>query len=240
MKFTAFLPPIKSPVLYYLSGLTCNEDNFITKGGAIRRASELGLALIAPDTSPRGLVIQGHEVRWDIGEGASFYVNATTEKWMKYKMFTYITVELFNLCGEFVDNSKASIFGHSMGGHGALIAALKTNNYKSVSAFAPICNPSQSDWGKIAFKEYMNSDGKDYDATELSKAYAGPPLDVMIDQGTKDQFYISGQLMTEAIAAVKNENVRVDIRMREGFDHSYWFVQTFMNEHIDFHYKHLS
>lgn len=194
MNFAVYLPPQaesgKVPVIYWLSGLTCTEMNFVQKAGAQKYASEHGLMIVCPDTSPRGLKIPGDSDSWDFGEGASFYVDATQEPWNKnYKMYSYVTSELPEIiAANFpVSEGKQSIMGHSMGGHGALICALKNPGlYKSVSVFAPICNPCKCPWGKKAFGNYLGaeetSSWKDWDATELMKVYKGPEIHLLLDQ----------------------------------------------------------
>jgi S-formylglutathione hydrolase len=253
MKFNVFLPTTatneqKVPVLFFLSGLTCTEDNFFHKSGAFHKASQLGIAIVAPDTSPRGLNIPGDSDSWDFGVGAGFYVNATTEKWGKnYKMYDYITVELHNLIFEHLplDPTRISVFGHSMGGHGALIVALKNpGKYKSVSAFSPICNPINCPWGQKAFSGYLGDDAskwKEYDATELMKNHVGEPLNILIDQGDADDFYLKKQLLPEAFQeACKLKALPLNLRFQAGYDHSYYFISTFVSEHIEFHAKFLS
>ncbi|MEM8778396.1 MAG: S-formylglutathione hydrolase, partial [Cyanobacteria bacterium P01_G01_bin.49] len=207
MNFSVYLPPQaateKVPVLYYLSGLTCTEENFTVKAGAQRYAAEYGLILVAPDTSPRQTGIPGEDDSWDIGSGAGFYVNAVAEPWNKhYQMYDYVVEELPKLVADLfpIKVDKQGIFGHSMGGHGALICALKNpDKYCSVSAFAPIAAPMQCPWGQNAFKTYLGNDSslyQDYDARELVKKN---PLNspILIDQGTADQFYEQKQLLPE-------------------------------------------
>ncbi|KAJ1943498.1 hypothetical protein FBU59_002892 [Linderina macrospora] len=255
MTFNIFLPDAavnsteKVPVLYYLSGLTCNEDNMITKGGALKYLSEHKIALVAPDTSPRGCGVPGEEDDWELGTGAGFYVDATQEPWAKhYRMYTYVHSELQALVGEMfsVDAKRTSVFGHSMGGHGALVLALRNpGHYRSVSAFAPICHPSTSNWGRKQFAAYLGANEEDwrkYDATELVKEYEGEELPVLIDQGGDDPFYKSKQLQpSHFVIATESSrrNVRLENRVQPGYDHSYWFVQSFMESHIEFHAKHL-
>ncbi|EGF78255.1 hypothetical protein BATDEDRAFT_30493 [Batrachochytrium dendrobatidis JAM81] len=252
MKFSVFLPKSVSkaiPALYFLSGLTCNEDNFITKAGAIKKASQLGLALICPDTSPRGLGIDGEDDSWDFGSGAGFYVNATESKWSRYQMYSYIMHELPELVNAHlpIDPSRVSIFGHSMGGHGALVCALgNPGHFKSVSAFAPISNPIHCKWGVKAFGGYLGTENKEswkqYDATELASKYTGPKLAVLIDQGSEDSFLQDGQLLPDRFVASANTNeshLLVEYRLQEGYDHSYWFISTFVDDHLEFHWKHL-
>ncbi|ELK08871.1 S-formylglutathione hydrolase [Pteropus alecto] len=227
MKFAVYLPPKaetgKCPALYWLSGLTCTEQNFISKSGYHQAASEHGLVVIAPDTSPRGCNIKGEDESWDFGTGAGFYVDATEDPWKtNYRMYSYVTKELPQLINASfpVDPQRMSIFGHSMGGHGALICALKNpGKYKSVSAFAPICNPVLCPWGKKAFSGYLGTDlnkWKAYDATHLVKSYPGSQLDILIDQGKDDQFLSDGQLLPDNfIAACTEKKIPVVFRLQE-------------------------
>lgn len=248
MKFAIYLPPQidtdKVPVLYWLSGLTCTEQNFITKAGAQRFLSSLGIALVAPDTSPRGCNIEGEDDSYDFGSGAGFYVDATEEKWKEnYKMYSYVTSELPELIQTNfnVNPAKKSIFGHSMGGHGALICTLKNPGmYRSVSAFSPICNPINCPWGQKAFTGYLGTDReewKKWDATELVKTYKGPPFSyVFIDQGKADNFLSEGQLLPENfVQSAQDGGVPVVLRMQEDYDHSYYFIATFIEDHIRHH-----
>jgi S-formylglutathione hydrolase len=204
----------------------------------------LGIALICPDTSPRGITIEGDNDSWDFGTGAGFYVNATNPKWKPYQMYDYVNQELFELVKQHLPLHKdhVSIFGHSMGGHGALISALKNpQKYRSVSAFAPICNPINCPWGVKAFSGYLGDDKetwKEYDATELASTYAGPPLDILIDQGSKDQFLIQQQLLPDRFCEKKSAKIALEYHLREGYDHSYWFIQSFVDSHLEFHSKH--
>ncbi|XP_035693147.1 S-formylglutathione hydrolase-like [Branchiostoma floridae] len=251
MNFGVYLPPQaesgKCPVLYWLSGLTCTEQNFVTKACAQRAAAKHGIIIIAPDTSPRGCNIEGEEDGWDFGTGAGFYVNATEDKWKtNYRMYSYVTEELPSVVNSSfpVDSDRQSIFGHSMGGHGALICYLKNpGKYRSVSAFAPICNPINCPWGQKAFSGYLGSNKdtwKEYDASELVKKYQGPPVDILIDQGKADNFLPAGQLLPDNfVAACKESKVPVVLRMQEGYDHSYYFMASFMDDHIKHHAKHL-
>lgn len=252
MNFGIYLPPRAEedpvPVIYWLSGLTCTEANFIQKAGAQKYASENGIVIVAPDTSPRGLNIPGEEDSWDFGTGAGFYVDATEEPWKKYKMYSYVTKELPMLINaKFpVLSDKQSIMGHSMGGHGALICALKNPGlYKTVSAFAPISNPIKCKWGKKAFSGYLggdenNSSWMEWDATELAKKYNGPPLDILIDQGKEDTFLKEGQLLPEnLLTAAKDVGLPLILRFQEGYDHSYFFITTFIEDHIKHHVKYL-
>lgn len=251
MRFGVYLPPQaatkKVPVLYWLSGLTCTEENFINKAGAQRMASKLGLAIVTPDTSPRGLGIVGEEDSYDIGTGAGFYLDAQQVPWSEgYKMSSYITNELRMIVEKNlpIDNTRVGIFGHSMGGHGALILALKNPNYfKTVSAFSPICSPMRSPWGQHAFRTYLGNDQaawQDYDATYLIETigWAGPAI--LVDQGTEDEF-IEQQLKPELLQeACKKAKVPLQMRFQEGYDHSYFFISTFIEDHLIFHADYLS
>ncbi|XP_031779569.1 S-formylglutathione hydrolase [Nasonia vitripennis] len=253
MNFGVYLPPQAEegpvPVIYWLSGLTCTEANFIQKAGAQRYAAEHGVILVIPDTSPRGVNIPGEDASSDFGSGAGFYVDATEEPWKtNYRMFSYVTSELPALINEKFPTipDKQSIMGHSMGGHGALICALKCHGqYKSVSAFAPINNPINCGWGQKAFAGYLggkegDSHWNQWDATELTKIYNGPPLDILIDQGKADSF-LKDQLHPESlIAAAKDAaSLHLVVRMQEGYDHSYFFIATFIEDHIKHHVKYL-
>ena len=245
MKFSAFLPPQarngKVPVLYYLSGLTCTEETFPVKAHAQQAAAELGLMLIAPDTSPREPRLPGDADSWDFGYSAGFYVDATQAPWSQYyRMYSYVTRELPELvAANLPARSEATgIFGHSMGGHGALVCALRNSDrYKSVSAFAPIAAPMQSPWGKKAFTNYLGEDTRswsDYDASELvaRKPFPGP---ILIDQGTADQFLVE-QLKPERFsAAAAKSGQTLNLRMQAGYDHGYYFMQTFMADHLRHH-----
>ncbi len=249
MTFSVYLPPQaeheKVPAVYWLSGLTCTDDNVRTKAGAQRYAAELGLALIMPDTSPRGDDVADEVERYDLGKGAGFYVNATEEPWAAhYQMYDYVTQELPELIeAEFpVIPGVCSVTGHSMGGHGALICALKNaGQYRSVSAFAPICHPMVCGWGEGCFSNYLgnNKDSwKQYDATELVKAGA-KPIPLLIDHGTGDEF-LSGQLYPQDLLdACEAMEFPINLRMQDDYDHSYHFISTFIGEHLKFHYNHL-
>ena len=250
MRFGAFLPPQASkgrvPLLYWLSGLTCTEENFVVKAGAQRVAAELGLAVIVPDTSPRGLNISGESDTYDFGLGAGFYVDATEAPWSRgYRMYSYVVKELPRVVAATfaVDSSRAGIFGHSMGGHGAITIALKNpQDYKSVSAFAPISSPMRCPWGEKALTGYLGNDRKrwrEYDSTALldDRGWGGPPL--LIDQGSKDPF-LDTQLKPELLReACERCSVPLTFSMREGYDHSYFFIATFIDEHLRFHAQHL-
>jgi S-formylglutathione hydrolase len=249
MRFSLFRPsePRHAPVVYWLSGLTCTEENFTTKAGAQRVAAELGIALVASDTSPRGLALPGESESWDFGLGAGFYVDATQPPWSSgYRMYTYVTRELPALVAASfeIDASRRSIMGHSMGGHGALVAALRNPDaYASVSAFAPIVAPMRVPWGEKAFSRYLGADRdawREYDATELIRArgWRGPPL--LVDQGTRDPFLDSQlrpQFLREACEAA---GVPLELRLQEGYDHSYYFIATFIADHLRYHAGHLA
>lgn len=250
MKFSAFVPPqaqsAKVPVLYYLAGLTCTEETFPIKAHAQQTAAQLGLMLIAPDTSPREPRLPGDGDAWDFGYSAGFYVDATQEPWSKYyRMYSYVTRELPALvAAELPARADATgIFGHSMGGHGALVCALRNpTQYKSVSAFAPIAAPSQCDWGKKAFGNYLGPDTdtwREYDATELvaRRPYPGP---ILIDQGTGDQFLAKQLLPEKFSAAAEKSGQELRLRMQPGYDHGYYFMQTFMADHLQHHAKRLA
>jgi len=245
MTFSVYLPPAahtqKVPAVYWLSGLTCTDDNFRVKAGAQRYAAELGLALIIPDTSPRGSEVPDAADRYDLGQGAGFYVNATRQPWSKhYHMYDYVTRELPALveAGLPVIPGLRSVCGHSMGGHGALICALKNPGvYRSVSAFAPICNPVVSGWGEGCFGAYLGDDRetwKSYDATCLIEAGA-EAMPLLIDQGTADEF-LAEQLYPQNLqAACSARDFPLTLRMQEGYDHSYHFIATFIGEHLAWH-----
>lgn len=250
MNFSVYLPPAaqqgKVPVLYWLSGLTCSDENFVTKAGAQQYAAAHGVAIVAPDTSPRGEdVPDDPEAAYDFGLGAGFYVNATQEPWARhYRMYDYVVNELPDLVNQAlpVDGARAGIFGHSMGGHGALTIALKNpGRYRSVSAFSPICSPLNCPWGEKALGNYIGNDReawKAYDSTELVRA-ASERLPVLVDQGGADDF-LEEQLKTELLEqACADANYPITIRMQDGYDHSYYFISSFIGEHIEFHSRHL-
>jgi S-formylglutathione hydrolase len=250
MRFGVFLPPQAAagavPVLYWLSGLTCTEENFVVKAGAQRIASELGIAIIVPDTSPRGLGIAGEAESYDFGLGAGFYVDATVAPWSRgYRMYSYVTQELpaFVEAHFPVDTGRVGIFGHSMGGHGALTIALRNpDRYRTVSAFAPIASPMRCPWGEKALTGYLGPDRdrwRDYDATALIEArgWPGPPL--LVDQGTDDPF-LESQLKPDLLkSACDRAGVEIELRMQRGYDHSYFFIATFIEDHLRFHAHHL-
>ncbi|GAM21641.1 hypothetical protein SAMD00019534_048160, partial [Acytostelium subglobosum LB1] len=242
MKFHVFVPGCISdrpvPVLYFLSGLTCTDENFITKACAIQGANRENIMLVCPDTSPRGADVPTSTSDSFIGLGAGFYIDATQEPWSKnYQMFSYITSELFNLVSSNfnVDKDRQSIFGHSMGGHGALISAFKKpGQYRSVSALAPICDAPIFP----AVTEYLGKDvskHQEYCAHLLARTYNGPHLDILVDQGTSDDFLpkLFPELLKEACAA-NTQHITLSHHMREGYPHNYWFIQTFIEDHIAF------
>ncbi|MGH8193609.1 MAG: S-formylglutathione hydrolase [Woeseiaceae bacterium] len=249
MRFSVFVPAqardAKVPALTFLSGLTCTEETFMIKSGAQRIAAELGVMLIVPDTSPRGEgVPDDAEGAYDFGLGAGFYLNATESPWSRhYHMYDYVTRELPELVfAEFPgDRARQGIFGHSMGGHGALTIGLKNKStYRSISAFAPICSPMNCPWGQKAFSQYLGS-GKnawrEYDATELVKSIgnAKPKNKILIDQGLADQF-LDEQLHPHLFeAACKAQGVAFELRRHDGYDHGYYFISTFIEDHLRFH-----
>lgn len=250
MKFNVFLPQesqnTKVPAIVFLSGLTCTEDNFIQKSGAMAEASKHGLALIAPDTSPRGVSIEGDSDSWDFGTGAGFYLDATEDKWSKnYRMYSYIVKELHSIIIQElpVSESHISLAGHSMGGHGALSIYLKNpSKFKTASAFSPIANPVNCPWGQKAFSNYLGSDKetwKQYDTVELLKNSKIEKMNVLVDVGTSDGF-LEKELLIDELKRTTKEAGREsewDIRYREGYDHSYFFISTFIADHIQFHAK---
>jgi S-formylglutathione hydrolase len=246
MRFSLFLPPQANknpvPVLYFLSGLTCTEENFTVKSGVQRDAAELGIAIVAPDTSPRNTGISGEDTDYDLGTGAGFYVDATQSPWKAhYQMYSYVVEELPRLVeSNFpIIAEKRGIFGHSMGGHGALICALRNpNRYLSVSAFAPIAAPKQCAWGKKAFSNYLGEEetGNNYDATELVKQKTWLDKPILIDQGTEDNFLAQKQLLPEKFAeACESVGQSLNLRYQEGYDHSYFFITSFIREHLQHH-----
>jgi S-formylglutathione hydrolase len=249
MKFSAYLPPqahsAAVPVLYFLSGLTCNEETFCIKSHAQRFAAELGIMLISPDTSPREPRIPGDADHWDFGYSAGFYVDASEAPWSRnYRMYSYVTRELPQIVAAQLPAkpNATGIFGHSMGGHGALTLALRNpTQYKSVSAFSPIAAPMQSPWGKKAFSHYFGGNlqlWREHDATELVARQPYPGL-ILIDQGAADP-YLAAELMPEKFAAAaKQSGQRLELRMQSGYDHGYYFIQTFMADHLRHHAEQL-
>ncbi|WP_394205557.1 S-formylglutathione hydrolase [Shewanella waksmanii] len=248
MRFAIYLPPQaamgdKVPVLYWLSGLTCTDENFMQKAGAQRIAAELGIAIVAPDTSPRGDDIANDE-GYDLGQGAGFYVNATQAPWNRhYRMYDYVVNELPQLIESmFPVSQKRAIAGHSMGGHGALTIALKNPHaYQSVSAFSPIVNPVNCPWGKKAFTAYLGRDTStwaEYDASLLMRQ-ATEFVPALVDQGEADDF-LTEQLKPEVlVAAAKVSQYPLTLNMQEGYDHSYYFIASFIENHLRFHAQYL-
>lgn len=244
MTFSIYLPPqalqgYRVPVLYWLSGLTCTDENFTQKSGAQRFAAQWGIALVMPDTSPRGEDIADAE-GYDLGQGAGFYVNATQAPWAAhYQMYDYIVNELPTLIeAHFPVNDQRSILGHSMGGHGALQIALKNpERYAAVSAFAPIVNPSQTPWGQKAFRAYLGDDiqtWKTYDSTELLPT-ATVKLPILIDQGDADSFYPKELQPEHFVQAARSHGWNIQFHKRHGYDHSYFFIASFIDSHFEFH-----
>jgi S-formylglutathione hydrolase len=250
MRFSVFVPPQAEhgpvPVLYYLAGLTCTEETFMIKAGAQAHAAKLGLMLVAPDTSPRTAPLEGDKDSWDFGIGAGFYVDATVAPWSRhYRMYSYVTEELPALVeADFpVDAARQGIFGHSMGGHGALTIGMKhPERYRSISAFAPIVAPKQVPWGKKAFTGYLGEDERTwdaYDATVLMRALpdAKSRPKILVDQGTADQF-LEQQLRTSLLEdAARDSGYPLQVRYQPGFDHGYYFISTFIEDHLQHHAK---
>lgn len=249
MRFAIYLPPQASvehkvPVIYWLSGLTCTDENFMQKAGAQRVAAELGVAIVAPDTSPRGEgVPDDPNAAYDFGLGAGFYVNATQTPWQKhYQMYDYVTQELPALIeANFPVTTQRAISGHSMGGHGALMIGLKNSSrYVAMSAFSPIANPVNCPWGEKAFENYLGGDRsawQQYDAS-LLMAKAVDKIPALIDQGSADDFLVE-QLKPEALSQAANVNrYPLQLRMQEGYDHSYYFIASFIDDHLRFLARH--
>jgi len=248
MRFAVYQPPQARegpvPVLFYLSGLTCTEETFPMKAGAQRIAAQLGLMLVSGDTSPRNTGIPGEADDWEFGSGAGFYLNATEPPWAQhYRMYDYVRDELRSLVLEHfpAQREQIGIFGHSMGGHGALVLALRNPKlYRCVSAFAPICSPSRAPWGLKAFPRYLGSDSsawKAYDAVEVLKA-AGRSVtgEILIDQGMADKFLPQGQLLPELFEATcRSVGQPLRLRRHEGYDHGYYFIASFIEDHLRFH-----
>lgn len=242
MRFSLFLPPAAEkspvPVLYFLSGLTCTDENVTVKGGAQQFAAQHGLAFVAPDTSPRGLDLPGEHEDWDFGSGAGFYVNATQNPWSAhYRMYDYVTEELPQLLKKTqpIDVDRAAITGHSMGGHGALVIGLRNpERYASISAFAPIVSPTRCPWGEKALSNYLGPDRtswEDYDAS-LLVGKKPHPRKILIDQGDADGF-LAEQLKPELFeAAAARSGQDLELRMQAGYDHSYFFIASFMGDHV--------
>ncbi len=250
MNVSVYRPPQaetgRVPVLYWLSGLTCTEENFTVKAGAQRYAAEHGVMLVAPDTSPRGVDLPGEDESYDFGSGAGFYVDATEAPWSAhYRMYSYVTDELPSLVLDSFpgDEMRQAVFGHSMGGHGALVCALRNPDlYRSVSAFAPIVAPTRVPWGEKAFSGYLGAEHtswRKYDACELIRDGARAP-EILVDQGTADGFLeeqLRPELLREACEAAGQP---LNLRMQEGYDHSYYFIASFIGDHIAHHARVLS
>ncbi|ABI73883.1 S-formylglutathione hydrolase [Shewanella frigidimarina] len=250
MRFAIYLPPQaesqKVPVLYWLSGLTCTDENFMQKAGAQRIAAELGMAIVAPDTSPRGeSVADDADGAYDFGLGAGFYLNATKPPFSQhYQMYDYVVNELPALIeAHFPVTEQRSISGHSMGGHGALTIGLKNpNKYKSLSAFSPICHPMDSPWGIKAFRGYLGDDQqqwKQYDSCELM-ANSQQFVPALVDQGSNDNFLNEQLKPQDLVKVAKDKGYPLELRMQPGYDHSYYFIATFIEDHLRFHAKYLS
>ncbi|MCB1970620.1 MAG: S-formylglutathione hydrolase [Geminicoccaceae bacterium] len=245
MAFSIFLPRSAErgdcPVLWYLSGLTCTWENVTTKGFFQQAADRHGIIVVCPDTSPRGLDLPGEHDAYDFGSGAGFYVDATCEPWsIHYRMYSYVTGELQQLVTTnfSVDSGRQGILGHSMGGHGALTIALKNpQTYRSVSAFAPICSPMRCPWGEKALSGYLGDDRaawRNYDTTALIEDGASMPA-ILVDQGLADSFLVE-QLKPELLeAAAGDAGIALKLRRHEGYDHSYYFISSFMTDHVDWH-----
>lgn len=253
MRFSVYLPPQASsgpvPAVLYLAGLTCDEETFPTKGCAQRMAAQLGLALVAPDTSPRGAKAPGEAESWDFGVGAGFYLDATQEPWAKHwRMESYITGELPGLLSAElpIDTQRMGVMGHSMGGHGALTLALRHPEvFRSVSALAPICAPTQCPWGEKAFSGYLGDDRSTWSAHDASALMqdgrpAPFPAGILVDQGLADKF-LAEQLHPHLLeAACAKAGQPLTLRRHAGYDHGYYFVQTFMDDHLEHHARQLS
>lgn len=249
MRFAVYLPPQASaetpvPVLYWLSGLTCSDENFMQKAGAQRIAAELGIAIVAPDTSPRGDDV-ADDAGYDMGKGAGFYLNATQAPWKShYRMYDYVVTELPALIETtFPVTEQRALAGHSMGGHGALVIALRNpGRFSSVSAFSPISNPMNCPWGQKAFSQYLGNDREQwraYDASELMRT-ATASLPALVDQGEADNF-LQEQLQPEALEKAAAVSVfPLTLRRHEGYDHSYYFIASFIEDHLRFHHQHFT
>ena len=249
MNFSTFIPSNKNitKCIIWLSGLTCNEENFITKSSVQRILNNQDVMIICPDTSPRGLNLENENKSYDFGSGAGFYVNATTKEYKNhYRMFDYISLELYNIIINYFFNSvngNISIMGHSMGGHGALVIGLNyPDKFKAISAFAPITNPINTNLGKKCFTGYLGKDiesWKKYDACELIKASKKHDKKILIDQGSDDNFLNTSLLPNRLITICKEYKQKLELNFREGYDHSYYFVSTFIESHINFHLNYL-
>lgn len=243
MRFSSFVPAGEiRGALFFLSGLTCTDENFISKAGAQKYLAEAGLMIVCPDTSPRGLHLPHEHDVYDFGSGAGFYVDATTPEYCNhYRMYSYVVDELYHIVQEKfnIPNHKISIMGHSMGGHGALVMALRSpNKFKSVSAFSPIAHPSVCPWGEKAFTGYLGDNHQDwlqYDATELVKCGKRHPSLIYIDQGLKDEFLETQLHIQDFESACLEAGQLVKVNYREGYDHSYYFISSFIADHVAFH-----
>lgn len=248
MRFAVYRPPQAAtgpvPVLFYLAGLTCTEETAAIKAGAQRVAAELGLMLVTCDTSPRNTGIPGEADDWDFGAGAGFYLNATQQPWAQfYRMYDYVLDELraLVLANFAADPARIGIFGHSMGGHGALVLALRNPQvFKSVSAFAPICSPTRCAWGQKALPRYLGENPetwKAYDAVEIVKASGRAVFpEILVDQGLADKFLQQSQLLPELLeSACASAGQPLRLRRHEGYDHGYYFISTFIEDHLRFH-----
>lgn len=247
MRFSVYIPPqnpiVPMPVVYFLAGLTCTEETFMIKSGAQRFAAQWGLMLVAPDTSPRKTGIKGEAQDWDLGSGASFYVDATVEPWRAhYQMRRYVTEELPALIAAHfpVDAARQSLCGHSMGGHGALTCGItEPGRYRSLSAFAPLCAPSQTPWGQKAFRAYLGEDEAKwlkYDTLALLTGRGGDHPPILIDQGRADP-YLDRELKTQLLEGFGDDGFT--LRWHPDYDHSYFFVASFIGDHLAFHAQHL-
>jgi S-formylglutathione hydrolase len=251
MRFSVFRPPQAAtepvPVLYWLAGLTCTEETFMIKAGAQRRAAELGIMLVACDTSPRSTGVDGATGDWEFGEGAGFYLDATQAPWSRYfRMNRYVGGELRELVeSRFPVNGRRGIFGHSMGGHGALTLALRHPElYRSVSAFAPICAPADCPWGQKAFSRYFGEERAQWNAHDASRMMLarGSALvdEILIDQGLADKFLHAGQLLPERFEqACAAAGQPLQLRRHDGYDHGYYFIASFIDDHLDWHHARL-
>lgn len=253
MSFSLFLPSTSQsntvPLVWWLSGLTCNDQNFVFKAGAQQAAERLGLAIICPDTCPRDVNIPGEDDAWDFGSGAGFYVDAIMQPWSKhYRMYSYIAHELPSVLQNHFpqfDFDRQAISGHSMGGHGALTIGLKHSNiFSSISAFAPICAPMQCPWGQKAFSHYLGEDSaqwQEYDTFELLSSWPESKelLPILIDQGDQDEFLESQLNFTKLQALTTNHPDKIEMRLQPGYDHSYFFIASFIEEHLEFHSRNL-
>jgi S-formylglutathione hydrolase len=250
MRFAVYLPPAATlgpvPAVWWLSGLTCTDENFMVKAGAQQHAARLGVALIAPDTSPRDTGTPGEDDDWDLGTGAGFYVDATAEPWAaRYRMESWLTEELPAVVASAfpVDLGRQSVSGHSMGGHGALTLALRhPGRYRAVSAFSPICSPTRCPWGEKALGAYLGPDRSAWAGHDASLlvADAPPGLELLVDQGLADEFLAVQLKPALLVAACAGAGVSLDLRERAGYDHSYYYIASFIGEHLDWHAERLA